>query len=272
VRRVRETIGPEPRLHVICHCVGSITFLMSLFAGVVDGICSVVSNSVSLTPHVPDWSLFKLRVAPFMMNWILRFPNLNPRWGYLPGPGIPQGKILSRLVDLFHPECDERACHMISFMWGAGRPAAYEHDNLMPVTHRRLGDLFGAVNINYYLHLREMAERGVAVKMHPDDPRYSRLPNNYLDRAAEVDTPVLFVTGDRNHVFKNSNVITYETLKKCQPVDRNELRILPGYGHQDPFMGRNNHVDVFPHLVEWIERHSAKGRTDELADRGRLVS
>jgi pimeloyl-ACP methyl ester carboxylesterase len=259
VARLRREVGPGPRLHVICHCVGSITFMMSLFAGLIEGVSSVVSNSVSLTPCVPRWSAVKLTLAPFFMNWILRFPNLNPRWGYLPGPGIPQGKPLSKIIDLLHPECDVPACHMISFMWGAGRPAAFQHENLTPITHRRLGDLFGAININYYLHIREMARLHRAVKMHPDDPRWDRLPDDYLARAAEVTTPILFITGDHNKVFMDSNVLTYETLRKLQPEDRNALRILPGYGHQDPFMGKNNHVDVFPHLVEWIEAHRAAG-------------
>ena len=113
VAHLRREVGEGPRLHVICHCVGSITFMMSLFAGLIDGVSSVVSNSVSLTPYVPRWSGVKLALAPFFMNWILRFPNLNPRWGYLPGPGIPQGKIISKIVDLLHPECDVPACHMI---------------------------------------------------------------------------------------------------------------------------------------------------------------
>jgi cholesterol oxidase len=259
VAHLRREVGEGPRLHVICHCVGSITFMMSLFAGLIDGVSSVVSNSVSLTPYIPRWSEVKLTLAPFFMNWILRFPNLNPRWGYLPGPGIPQGKILSKIVDLLHPECGVPACHMISFMWGAGRPAAYEHDNLTPITHQRLGDLFGAININYYLHLREMARLHRAVKMHPDDPQYARLPNDYLAGAAKVTVPILFITGDHNKVFMNSNIVAYETLRKLQPEDRNALRILPGYGHQDPFMGKNNHLDVFPHLVEWIEKHQAAG-------------
>jgi len=272
IRKVREEIGPERRLHVICHCVGSITFTMSLAAGLIEGVSSVVSNSVSFTPHVAAWSGFKLGVAPFFMNWILRFPNMNPRWGYLPGPGIPQGKILSKLVDLFHPECDVPACHMVSFMWGAGRPACFEHDNLVPITHQRLGDLFGAVNINYYLHIRKMTRLGKAVKMHPGDPQYARLPNNYLEAAAGIETPILFITGDRNKVFENSNVTAYEALKKMRPENGNELRMLPGYGHQDPFMGKDNHQDVFPHLVEWIEKHRTEGRADELASRRHRVS
>jgi len=260
VAHLRREGGPGPRLHVICHCVGSITFMMSLFAGLIEGVSSVVSNSVSLTPYIPRWSEIKLTLAPFFMNWILRFPNLNPRWGYLPGPGIPQGKPLSKIIDLLHPECDVPACHMISFMWGTGHPAAYEHENLAPVTHLRLGDLFGAININYYLHIREMARLHRAVKMHPDDPQWDRLPNDYLAGAAEVTVPILFITGDHNNVFMNSNVVMYETLRKLQqPEDRNALQILPGYGHQDPFMGKNVHVDVFPHLVAWIEQHRTAG-------------
>lgn len=252
---IRKVVGPGKRIHVICHCVGSITFMMSMFSGLVTDVTSVVSNSVSLTPKVPTWSRFKIDMAPFFVSWLLRFPNLNPRWADLPGPGIPQGKPLAKMVDLVHNECDVSACHMISFMWGTGKPACYQHENLHEVTHRRIGNLFGAISMNYYRHLRKMIHHGRAVKMYPDDPRYDRLPDDYLSGAADVTTPILFITGDHNKVFEDSNVITYDTLKDLQGEERNELRMLPGYGHQDPFMGKDNHEDVFPHLVEFIDRH-----------------
>ncbi len=257
IRRIRDAIGANKRLHVVCHCVGSISFMMSLAAGLIDGVTSVVSNSVSLTPQVPGWSRFKLTVAPFAMNWILRFPNLNPRWSYLPGPGIPQGKILSKMVSLVHQECDVPACHMISFMWGAGFPACYQHENMLPESHERVGDLFGAISMSYYRHIRKMVQAGAAVKMHPKDSRYAALPDNYLEAAAGIKTPILFMTGDCNKVFKTSNVTTYESLQKIQGGERNQLRILPGYGHQDPFMGKNNADDVFPHIVAYLD--SQKG-------------
>ncbi len=254
IATVRAAVGERARIHVICHCVGSIAFTMSLFAGLVDGVASVVSNSVSLTPKVSAWSTTKLALAPFLMNWILRFPNLNPRWSALPGPGIPQGKILAKMVSLAHRECRVPACHMVSFMWGDGHPAVWRHENLSPITHERTGDLFGAVNINYYLHIRKMVQRGAAVKYDEVDPRYKHLPNNYLDRAADVDTPILFMTGDQNRVFFDSNVITFDTLKRLKPHNRHELKVLPGYGHQDPFMGVNNHTDVFPMITEFLSR------------------
>ena len=252
--KIRAVVGPERRIHVISHCLGSVSFMMSLYAGLVDGITSIVSNSVSITPHVPRWSYIKLCVAPFLMNWILRFTCLNPRWASLPGPGVPQGKLLAKFISLGHPECNVPACHMLSFMWGSGRPGVYRHENLEDITHRRTGDLFGAININYYLHVRKMARLQLVVKMRPNDPRYAPLPGNYLDHAAEIDTPILFVTGDRNRVFTDSNVIAYNTLARINPDHRNELRMLPGYGHQDPIMGKNSHADVFPIFVDFIER------------------
>ena len=36
---------------------------------------------------------------------------------------------------------------MLSFMWGSGHPAMYEHDNLLPVTHERMADLCSACGI-----------------------------------------------------------------------------------------------------------------------------
>ena len=42
LEKMREHIG-DRRVHVICHCVGSLTFMMSLFGGTVGNIASVVS-------------------------------------------------------------------------------------------------------------------------------------------------------------------------------------------------------------------------------------
>ena len=142
-------------------------------------------------------------------------------------------------------------------MWGSGHPAAWMHQNLDKVTHSRTGDLFGAVNINYYRHIRKMVGRQLAVKMYPNDSRYHLLPNDYLDRAQEIDTPILFVTGENNRVFLDSNRVTFEALKKLKPNNRNEFKAFPGYGHQDPFMGKDSHKVVFPVFLDFLKRQSA---------------
>src|SRR3546814_4599391 len=43
IRTVREIAGNK-RIHVICHCLGSMSFVMSLFARQVPGLASVIAN------------------------------------------------------------------------------------------------------------------------------------------------------------------------------------------------------------------------------------
>jgi lysosomal acid lipase/cholesteryl ester hydrolase len=248
---MRREIGDAP-IHVICHCLGAVSFTMSLFGKAVDGITSVIANSVSLTPRVPGWSRVKLQAAPFLVENLIGLPYLNPQWN--DDPGLSRGKLFSKAVSAFHHECDVPACHMLSLMWGTGWPALYDHENLAETTHRRGGDLYGATSMNYYRHVNAMLRAGHAVKMHPGNPYYDRLPDDYLAGAAEIETPVLFLTGERNRVFADSNIVAYQELEKIVP-GRHELRVLPGYGHQDPFMGEHVARDVFPHLVEFLDKH-----------------
>jgi len=252
IAEIRKYVGPKKRIHAIVHCVGSITFMMSLFAKKIDGITSVISNSVSLNPRVATWSKMKLAIAPFAIEYLLRFPNVNPRFSYNPGPAL--GKVLASVVSFFHGECKNPACHMLSMMWGTGFPACYEHSQLTATTHDRVGDLFGATSMNYHRHIRRMVSKGFAAKYQIENKRYEELPNNYLDYAKDINTPILFMTGDKNRVFNDSNIVTFETLKKIKPDNKNELFIANGYGHQDTLMGKNVDREIFPRFLEFLNK------------------
>ncbi|HFE39203.1 MAG TPA: alpha/beta hydrolase [Gammaproteobacteria bacterium] len=252
VEEIRKHIGPDKRLHVICHCLGSMSFVMSLAAKTVTGITSCISNSISLTPRVPTWSKFKITVLPTILEQILDITYVSPRWNE--DARLTRGKILSKIVSLFHPECDVSACHMLSLMWGTGWPALYHHKNLHEVTHRRGGDLYGATGMNYHRHVAKMLNKanGDAIKMFPDDQQYETLPNNYMDVAHNIETPVLFMTGKDNKVFSDSNIVCYNKLNEKKP-GFHQLHVFPEYGHQDVFMGKNNDKDIFPRLVTFLE-------------------
>ena len=133
---LRNKVGPDKRIHVICHCLGAASFVMSLFAKQVEGISSCIANSVSLTPRVPTWSRIKLQFAPFFVERVFNFAYMSPKWGYEPYWGT--GKILSKIVSTVHRECNNPACNMLSMMWGTGCPALYKHENLHEVTHLSL--------------------------------------------------------------------------------------------------------------------------------------
>jgi len=253
VAKIREHIGDRP-LHVICHCLGAVSFTMSLFGGAVDGITSVIANSVALTPRVPKWSKLKLRMAPTLIDRVLDIPYIDPRWSE--DPTITRGRVLSKLVSAAHRECDVPACHMLSLMWGTGWPALYRHENLDPVTHERGGDLYGATSMHYYRHVSKMVAAGSrAVKYDPSDERLRSLPDDYLAGAAAVTTPVLFVTGEENRVFTDSNIVCHRQLA-AMGADHHELMVVPGYGHQDIFMGKHVSRDVFPGFVDFLDRQA----------------
>ncbi|MEU8974353.1 esterase [Streptomyces monashensis] len=250
---LRRHAGARP-VRVVAHCLGSLAFAMSLSAGTVDGIAALVANSVALTPRLTSWSRWKLEYGPELLEHALGVPVMDPRArGARP---FTPGWALSRLVSLAHQECDNPACHMISFMWGSGWPALYSHENLHPVTHDRIADLLGPSGLDYLRHVRKMVRAGHAVKYDPRDQRHVTLPDDYLTDAAGIGTPILFLAGDRNHVFGDSNVICHRELSRHAP-DRHELAVLPGYGHLDPIIGKDAARDVFPQIVDFLRRRAA---------------
>jgi len=262
LQELRRHIGPQRRVHVIAHCVGALTMAMSLFGKTVEGISSAILNSVALTPRVPSWSKVKLGAAPWVSDNLLGIEYYNPSWRR--EAGLSVGKLIAWGADFVHQECDSPECHMLSLMWGSGRPALFNHANMLSVTHDRLGDLFGGVGVHYYRHVHKMVASGNrAVKFDPGNPRYAALPDDYTAHIASQPTPILLLQGQDNRVFADSNIHCHALFERHAP-GRHRLHVVPGYGHQDMFMGRNVAEDVFPHLLAFLKEHSRgePGRTD----------
>jgi triacylglycerol lipase/cholesterol oxidase len=250
---IRERLGAEVKIHVIAHCVGSLGLFASVAGGFSRNLASIISNSVSLTPRVPWLARLKLRLAPGLIEYVLRYPYISPQIPYLPGPGF--GKWLFWMERLIRRECREPACHMVSFMWGWGFPAAYVHANLSPVTHRRLKDLFGGTAVHYYRHISKMVKAGESVPYRRDG-EYRALPASYLASLQQIDLPpTLFVSGGQNLIFPGSNRASYERVKALKPGTPVEYLELPNYGHQDVFMGKNCDLEVFPALLAFLKKN-----------------
>ncbi|MER5225866.1 alpha/beta fold hydrolase [Streptomyces flaveus] len=251
---LRRHVG-ERRVHVVAHCLGSMTFLMSLYAGAVRDVTSVVTSAVGLLMRVPAWSRWKLAYGPALVEGALGLSQLDPRSG--DASWFSRGGLFARLVSLAHPECDNPACHMVSFMWGTGWPALYSHDKLDPVTHDRVADLLGPVGLAYHRHIGRIVRAGRAVKYDAAEPRHARLPDDYLAAAAKGGPPVLFLTGEHNRVFGDSVVQEHEAMsRETADPDRYELFVAPGYGYVDTIIGRDAHRDVFPHLLDFLHRRA----------------
>ncbi|WP_018657818.1 alpha/beta fold hydrolase [Actinomadura flavalba] len=255
---LRRHVG-DRRVHVIAQCLGSVSFFMSMAAGLVDDIASVTCNSVSLVLRVPSWSRLKLRFGPPVVEYGFGLPVLNAYGDAARFPG--RNWMISRLVSMGHRECASRDCHMVSFMWGSGRPAMfYDHDSLAPETHERWADLFPVAGLSYYRHIRRMVGAGHAVK-HRRTDEYATLPDDYLAAAGDRLPPCLFLTGADNRVFLDSNIVAHRVLDARTP-GRHELRVLDRYSHVDPIVGRHADRDVFPHMLAHLRAH---GRDRQVA-------
>ena len=69
---------------------------------------------------------------------------------------------------------------------------------------------------------------------------------------------MLFVTGERNRVFTDSNIACYNELRRLG-CDWHELKVFSGYGHQDAFMGKNVARDIFPTFIGFLDRMGDRG-------------
>nr|BFD61941.1 hypothetical protein BdHM001_06220 [Bdellovibrio sp. HM001] len=246
---IREQCGREVRIHVIAHCVGSLAFMASYAAGYVDNIGSITANSVSLTPQVHRPAMMKMMVGPELLENILGYPYISPRIPYMPGTTF--GKWIPAMERSLRRECKEPACHMISFMWGWGFPAVFNHRNIHPTTHRRLSDLFGGTSFHYHKHIRKMLLQKQSVSW---DGRI-----NYLEELKKRKLPpTLLISGAENHIFPQSNRLTFEAFKGTLNEAQVQYREFPQYGHQDIFMGQFCDQEIFPELVQFLKQHSVQ--------------
>jgi triacylglycerol lipase/cholesterol oxidase len=256
LEKIRSMIGPDARLHIIAHCVGGISVMLSMALHAFPGLASVTINSVGLTPRVSLWSRLKLRFAPFLVEKVLRYPYISPRMAQF--PGFAMGKWLIPVLALFHRECRNPACHLISFMWGSGNPAAYEHSNMSVLTHKRIADLFGGCSMHYYRHIDKMVRAGYACPMKGGRRGDVTLPASYFDAFCARKQPrLLLISGRENHIFPGANRALYEELKKRASDLAVQYWEVPGYGHQDIFMGQHAARDIFPGLLQFLKAQEA---------------
>jgi hypothetical protein len=245
VRAVLAATGAHT-LKAIVHCQGSTSFTMSVLAGLVPEVETVISNAVSLHPVVPAWSRFKIqRVAPLVSRLT---PYLSPAWGNrTEGP-------LSRLTTWFvratHHECDNTVCRMVSFTYGSGFPALWSHENLNPATHDWIHGEFAEVPLSFFQHMARCVRAGHLVPMSP----LPGLPASYVSTAPQTDARFVFIAGEDNRCFlPESQQRSYDFFARHRP-GKDTLHRVSGYGHLDVFLGHRAAHETYPLILEELNR------------------
>lgn len=249
VSYIRSQIG-ERQLFVVAHCIGAMCLSMSMAAGLVPGLAAVVAQGVFLTPKVAG----RTRVRMHLGGELLR-----TRYDHVP-IDIRKTGLWSKYTPLFAfasrgADCADPTCQMLhNSAWALGA-SLFVHDNLDERTHDRLAELFGAVPVWSLPHMRRIELAHTMMRWNHGDLRYRALPENALDRADRIDSPLLLLSGSQNKLWLDSNKLCYDILRSRHPdVDVRYIEV-PGYGHVDTFIGRSAALDVFGHIIGFLDEH-----------------
>lgn len=245
VRTVVEQTGSD-EVKAVVHCQGSTSFVMSAVAGLVPEVRTVVTNAVSLHPVIPAFSELKIRaVAPLIARLT---PYVDPQWGVAAPDAV--AKAVVALVRLTHHECDNTVCRMVSFTYGTGFPCLWSHENLNEATHEWVKQEFAAVPMTFFAQMARCVARGHLVSVEG----HNELPESFVAGPPQTDARFVFLAGEENKCFlPESQERTFEFFDVHRP-GRDSLHLLPGYGHLDVFMGQRAATDVFPLILEELDK------------------
>ncbi|KAI0490889.1 glucose-methanol-choline oxidoreductase [Xylaria cf. heliscus] len=253
------SLEPEP-IYTIAHCMGSVAFSTGLLDGTIPAkwIKGVTCSQVFMNPIWNYMNMIKILALPipadalyrfFAGNWFSCSTGQNDSWVQ---------KALNELLRLM-PEhrkeiCNNATCHRVSLVFAR----CWNHRNLNEATHRQIDRFFGGVNMTL-LHL--LMKQGFQGHVMSNGPLYERLDTPDNVRKLKGVPFLLFVGGDNAVLSPESTERTYEVLTDAFSSRHDNSggiqyrrRVVPDYGHLDCWMGRNAWKDVYPFVLEEVDR------------------
>jgi pimeloyl-ACP methyl ester carboxylesterase len=245
VRTVREHSGADT-LKAVIHCQGSTSFMMSIVAGLLPEVETVVSNAVALHTLVPPLARLKSIAATNTIGAMIDY--VNPQWG------LHVSGFWPRIIDLWvrstHHECRNAVCKHSSFTYGAGFPTLWLHENLSDETHEWLKGEFAHVPMTFFRQMKRCIAKGNLVST----GKYDQLPSDFCAQPPKTDARFVFLGGEKNECFRAAGMArTFDWFDRYAP-GRHAFYELAGYGHLDVFIGTNAHRDVLPLIADELER------------------
>ncbi len=240
VKEVLRRTGSDT-LKAVIHCQGSTSFMMSITAGLLPEVKTVVSNAVALHPIVPTLAYWKSMAATDTIGSF--FTYLNPQWA-ISAPGFLP-KLVNLWSQIMHRENDTNVGKMTSFTFGAGFPTLWQLENLNGEIKEWLKGEFANVPMTFFRQMKKCLREGVLYST----GAFDQLPKSFDAQPPRTDARFCFVGGELNSCFlPESQARTYDFFAKYSP-GRHVFHQLAGYGHLDVFVGENASRDIFPLLL-----------------------
>ncbi|MGH9171035.1 MAG: GMC family oxidoreductase N-terminal domain-containing protein [Acidimicrobiales bacterium] len=233
-------------VHWVAHCVAGITVTMAALAGTIQPASIAVSQAAAhpIGPHLTE---LKARMHAAVLIKATGLDVLTT--------DSDEGE--SRAAELFddalrlYPvpaveQCDQATCRRLAFIYGI----AFHHPALNEATHLAIHELFGLTNLVMMNHLGNCA---AAKKVIAADGADIYLP--HLDR---LQFPFTFLHGAKNLVWvPESTERTYDLLVNEFGPDNYRRYVFEDHGHGDCMVGAGASEDVYPRIIEHLERAGA---------------
>ena len=230
-------------VQMVAHCVGSLTLLMALAAGL-EGVRSVVASQLTLHPRVAP--LNKVRSGFYVANFLTTLGVDALTTGEDDAPSWTERlyDTALRLYPAGKERCESAVCRRILFMYGE----VFDHDQLNHATHEALHEMFGVANLKTFKQIARSIRTGHVVSAEGEDL--------YLPATDRLRLPITFLHGEHNRLFlPEGSLLTCEHLARANGEGLYDRRVIPGYAHMDCFIGKDADRDVYPVVRAALDRH-----------------
>ncbi|WP_191489551.1 GMC family oxidoreductase N-terminal domain-containing protein [Pseudomonas sp. FEN] len=243
IARIRQATE-APDVQCVVHCYGATTFFMSLLAGLED-VRSVVCSQIAADTVVATATGIK---AGLHLPGMLDAVGIKSLTAYADSKESWFNKVYDKALNVYarieaQGYCTNPVCHRITFMYAS----LYRHDTLNETLHDNLHELFGESNIQTFEHLALICRKGHLVDFKGNDV--------YMPHFNRLRLPICFISGADNQCYlPESTEKTYDRLVALHGPELFSRHVVPGYGHIDCMFGKNAVVDVYPIILEHLEK------------------
>ncbi|KAM3491958.1 hypothetical protein MY3957_004712 [Beauveria namnaoensis] len=258
LEKVRQLQQGSGKLYTIAHCMGSVALACGLLDGAVpaDWIRGITCSQVFMNPI---WARSNMRKAAFPAPLDkLHAAAVGPwfRCAASPDAGARQA-LIDQLLRFVAAEerCASASCHRATILFGR----CWNHANLNEETHRHVDEFFSGANMALMHLLMRMGRRG---RVSTNGPAFAPLDTDTnVERLRGI--PIFFFSGADSQVLSpEATEKTYERL--CTTFGlaaggggsglQYRRRVIEGYGHLDCWMGRDAYRDVYPMVLDEVDR------------------
>jgi hypothetical protein len=140
--------------------------------------------------------------------------------------------------------CQSPVCRRIIGIYGE----VFHHLNLNETTHEAIVEIFGVGNVTSFEHILRIFGAQKLVD--------SKGGDTYLPNLPGMTTPITYMHGELNRMFSiDGTKKAFAELCATNGPERYRMITLDTYAHMDAFIGQDSAKDVFPFVLEELDKH-----------------